>query len=70
MQWIPPGASLINDKVLATNVAKLQFSFDAPSDPGIIHVNMAQLVPMDTSGKPGSIILITPSELTIRMIAS
>jgi type II secretory pathway pseudopilin PulG len=69
MLWTPPGSNVVNDKVLASNVAMLHFAFDAPSDPGIIHVDFLMSVPQDTSGRPDSFMTISPPKLTIRMIA-
>lgn len=65
MQWTPPGTSVANDKVLATQVTNLHFAFDDPNDPGIVHVVFQMNVALDST----HMMIIMPPTLTIRMIA-
>ena len=71
-KWMspPPAPQVYNDKVLASNIASLQFAFDDPNDPGIIHVSFQMQVPLDTSGSPDSIMIVTPPPLTVRLATS
>jgi hypothetical protein len=59
----------INDTILATHVTELAFTFD-PRDPSLVYITLQIRIALDSSGAPGSFLMISLRDQAVRMVAT